>query len=74
MLGRETRPLRKRSGEDYVILSERSESKNLPIYGLFIRNFRAKILRLASLAQDDSVFSLVEGLGDCRASVRYSLQ
>ena len=36
-----------------VILSERSESKNLPIYGLFIRNFRAKILRLASLAQDD---------------------
>ena len=36
-----------------VILSERSESKNLPIYGLLIRNSRAKILRLASLAQDD---------------------
>ena len=36
-----------------VILSERSESKNLPIYGLLIRNYRAKILRLASLAQDD---------------------
>ena len=29
-----------------VILSERSESKNLPIYGLQNRNFRAKILRL----------------------------
>ena len=38
---------------NFVILSERSESKNLPIYGLLIRNYRAKILRLAALAQDD---------------------
>ena len=36
-----------------VILSERSELKNLPIYGLLIRNYRSKILRLASLTQDD---------------------
>ena len=38
-----------------VILSERSESKNLPIYELLIRNDRAKILRLALLAQDDTL-------------------
>ena len=46
-------PLREKSGEVCVILSEQSESKNLPIYGLRIRNDRKKILRLASLAQDD---------------------
>ena len=40
--------------------SERSEaeSKNLPIYGLLMRNSRAKILRRASLAQDDRFFGL----------------
>ena len=41
-----------------VILSERSESKNLPVADTAKQIFGAKILRLLSVTQDDSVVLL----------------
>ena len=40
----------------FVILSEHSESKNLRILSGTKQCFRAKLLRLAMLAQDDTAF------------------